>query len=130
MRTSEKYGMRFPITIAQILVAILILSAVGIAAAADSAISPTTLLSHPYTYNDQHVAVSGIVRDVEERTSQRGNEYDIFDLCDSHCVRVFTWGHPAVSEGQKLTVHGTFEVTKRVGVYTFHNEIETDEGSL
>jgi hypothetical protein len=45
-------------------------------------------------------------------------------------VNVFTWGHLQVAEGQKITVNGTFEAVKHGGRYTFHNEIDADEGSL
>jgi len=103
------------------------LSVVG-AARADATISPSTLLASSVSYDGKHVAVSGIVQAVEMKTSQRGNDYDVFELCDSRCVHVFTWGHPALSNGQRLTVRGVFEVTKHVGAYTFHNEIEADEG--
>jgi hypothetical protein len=45
-------------------------------------------------------------------------------------VNVFTWGHPQVAEGQKLTVNGTFDAVKHVGHYTFRNEIDADKGSM
>jgi hypothetical protein len=43
---------------------------------------------------------------------------------------VFTFGRPALQDGQRVAVRGTFSTTKRVGRYTFHNEIEADEGTL
>lgn len=46
--------------------------------------------------------------DIALKTSQRGNDYDTFKLCDKVCVRVFTWGHPKLNEGLSETVHGTF----------------------
>jgi hypothetical protein len=45
-------------------------------------------------------------------------------------VNVFTFGHPHVGEGQRLTVNGTFQTVKNVGRYSFRNEIEADEGYL
>jgi hypothetical protein len=45
-------------------------------------------------------------------------------------VNVFTWGHPVVEEGHKLTVNGTFAAVKHVGRYTFRNEIDADDASL
>ena len=98
--------------------------------AADSTLSPSSLLSHATDYNEQHVVVTGTVTRIQEKTSHRGNDYDIFDLCDSKSVRVFAWGHPSITEGQHLAVHGTFSVVKHVGPYTFHNEIEADDNSL
>jgi hypothetical protein len=97
-----------------------------------STLSVSDLLASPSTYNDSHVVVAGSVADVEAKTSHAGNDYETFDICDVNggCLRVFTWGHPVIHEGGKITVRGTFETTKRVGKYTFHNEIEADEGSL
>ncbi len=44
---------------------------------------------------------------------------------------MFTWGHPeSVLEGRHLSVGGTFWTVKRVGRYTFLNEIDADSGSL
>jgi hypothetical protein len=76
------------------------------------------------------VTVSGTAQFIRPRTSRRGNNYETFSLCEQACVNVFTWGHLQVAEGQKITVNGTFEAVKHVGRYTFHNEIDVDEGSL
>ncbi len=43
---------------------------------------------------------------------------------------MFTFGRPHIANGEKITVHGTFAAVKHVGEYTFHDEIEADEGSL
>jgi hypothetical protein len=51
-------------------------------------------------------------------------------FAEAFCVNVFTWGHPHLDDGQRLKVNGTFEAVKHVGRYTFHNEIDADEGSL
>jgi hypothetical protein len=97
---------------------------------ADATVKPSTILANPSQYDGQHVAVSGTVTNIQEKTSHRGNAYDIFELCDTQCIRVFTFGHPSITERQHLVVHGTFSETKHVGSYTFHNEIEADENSL
>jgi CMP-2-keto-3-deoxyoctulosonic acid synthetase len=88
------------------------------------------ILASPSTYDGQHVTVAGTVRDVEEKTSHKGNDYDVFQLCGDRCLHVFTFGRPPIAEGQKITVNGTFSAVKHVGSYTFRNEIEADEGSL
>ena|SRR5437899_13108840 len=88
------------------------------------------LLSNPSDFDGQHVTVPGTAQFVRPRTSRRGNDYETFSLCEQACVNVFTWGHPQVAEGKRLTVNGTFEAVKHVGRYTFRNEIDTDEGSL
>jgi hypothetical protein len=89
------------------------------------------ILKDPTGYSGKHLDVSGTVQDVEQKTSRRGNDYETFDVCDGDsCVKVFAWGHPQINEGQKLTVHGTFDAVKHVGRYTFYNELDADEGSL
>jgi hypothetical protein len=87
------------------------------------------LLGNPARYDGTHVVVSGVAADVRMRTSRAGNDYETFEVCDQqmNCVRVFTWGHPAVEEGAKITVRGTFSAVRHVGRYTFYNEIEADQ---
>lgn len=99
-------------------------------ASGDPSVTPSNLLSQPSKYDGQHVVVLGTVMNIVEKTSRRGNDYDLFDLCDTQCVRVFTWGHPSITEGQRLTVRGIFSVVKHVGYYTFYNEVEADDNSL
>ena len=67
---------------------------------------------------------------LEERTAMDGRQYDAFDLCNDACIHVFSGGHPALREGQRVTVQGTFSSAKRVGEFDFQSDIETDEGSL
>jgi hypothetical protein len=88
------------------------------------------VLSNPTAFDGQHVTVSGAAQFVRPKTSRKGNDYETFSLCEQACVNVFTWGHPQIAEGHKLTVNGIFEAVKHVGRYTFHNEIDADEGSL
>lgn len=94
---------------------------------AEIVLTPTQLAAHPSSYDGQHVGVTGKVENLELKTSHRGNAYEIFQLCDKVCVRVFIWGHPKLSEGHSKTVHGTFAAVKHVGSSTFYNEIEADE---
>jgi len=94
---------------------------------AELGVTPTQLIAHPSSYDGQHVGVTGKVENIALKTSQRGNDYETFKLCDKVCVRVFTWGHPKLIEGQSKTVHGTFSAVKHVGSSTFYNEIEADE---
>ena len=93
-------------------------------------VSPSALAASPATYDGRHIEVIGTVSALEVKTSHRGNAYDVFSVCDGSCVRVFSWWHPAIAEGQRLTVHGMFRTVTRVGRYTFHNEIEADADSL
>ena len=91
------------------------------------ALLPGDLIAHGSTYDGQTVSVVGTVSDLRAHVSRKGNAYATFELCaSSACVRVFEWGTPALSDSQRLTVHGKFSVEKRVGPYTFHDEIESD----
>jgi hypothetical protein len=56
--------------------------------------------------------------------SQRGNAYYSFDLQDATGrIRVFSFGQATCPEGREATVEGTFDTVKRVGGYTFYNEV-------
>jgi hypothetical protein len=103
---------------------------ISTAAARAAEATASQLLANPATYDGQHVTVSGTAQYVRPKTSRRGNDYETFSLCEQACVNVFTWGHPRINESSHLTVKGTFEAVKHVGRYTFHNEIDADEGSL
>ena len=94
---------------------------------AEMDVSPSQLMASPSSYDGQHVGVTGKVENIVLKTSQRGNDYETFKLCDKVCVRVFIWGHPKLNEWQSKTVHGTFAAVKHVGSNTFYNEIEADE---
>jgi hypothetical protein len=116
------------------IVAILSLIA-GSMAAADVSVTPSALLARPSFYDGKHIAVTGKVQHVEERTPQSSSPYAFFELCDAKCVRVMTWGHPAISDGQRLAVHGTFTKVKGPPGITFRSQIEAsyvfaDDNSL
>jgi hypothetical protein len=108
--------------------ALAFLMAVPIAGLAAST-SVAQILSSPSTYDGSHVVVSGTVSGLVQKTSHKGNPYVTFSLCSNQCIHVFAFGSPSISDGQRITVHGTFEAVKRVGGYTFYNEIDADDGS-
>jgi hypothetical protein len=108
-----------------ILIAVFIAASVACAAAAT--ISPGYLLAHGSTYDGRSVTVAGSISAFRPHVSHKGNAYVTFEVCaTSSCVHVFEWGSPELTEGQSLTVHGTFSVQKHVGQYTFYNEIEVE----
>ena len=101
----------------------------------------------PQYNSGQPISVSQIFRDVESydgayltvvghvsgeprtKVSRRGNPYYTFTLMDdreSDTVTVFSFGKPPsfLKDGARVTVEGTYHRTKRVGRYTFYNEIE------
>lgn len=98
------------------------------ASAATATISQ--ILSSPSSYDGSHVDVTGKVERLEQKVSHKGNPYVTFSLCSSQCIHVFEFGNPSISDGEAITVHGSFEAVNHVSGYTFYNEIDADEGSL
>jgi len=97
---------------------------------ADLSATPSAILANPGKYDAQHLTVTGTVERIQKKVSQKSNDYDIFDLCDSHCIRIFVFGDPSIYEGQHLSVHGKYSEATQVSGYTFYNEIRADDGSL
>jgi hypothetical protein len=87
---------------------------------------PSQLITNSSAYDGKHLTVSGAIRNVIAKTSQRGNDYETFDLCDKSCVL----GASQLREAQHLSVSGTFDAVKHVGRYSFYNELDADKGSL
>jgi hypothetical protein len=82
------------------------------------------ILAAPDQYNGQSVTLQGALTHLSKRVSQRGNAYYTFDLEDrTGAIRVFSFGTAQCGEKASVTVEGTFEKVKRVGRYTFVNEI-------
>ena len=84
------------------------------------------LISNPAQFDGQTVTLQGTAIMVKATTSSRGNAYTTFQVNDATgaAVRVFTWGHPGLKDGQPVEVVGVFQRVKRVGRYTFYNEVE------
>ena len=95
-----------------------------------SAATTAQILGSPSAYDRQHVEVRGTVERLEQKVSHKGNPYVTFSLCSSQCIHVFGFGSPNLSDGQTITVRGTFAAVKRVSGYTFYNEVDADDGSL
>jgi hypothetical protein len=85
-----------------------------------------SVLKNPGQYDHQMVTVQGTASAVAETTSRRGNDYTTFRVRDANgcTVKVFSWGHPGIKNGDGAEVIGTYEQVKHVGTYTFYNEID------
>ncbi len=84
--------------------------AFGCAAAADSALVPSTILAAPATYDGKAVEVTGIVRKYTVKKTIAGT-YTTFGLCEGitkQCVGVAEKGDAHLGDGQTTTVSGTF----------------------
>ena len=86
----------------------------------------TDILLNPDAYHRKIVELEGFVTNLKLKISKKGNPYTIFDLEDEtgNKIRVFSWGHLKISEGEKVRVKGTFYKEKWVGQYVFYNEID------
>jgi hypothetical protein len=101
--------------------AILVLVAVTLAQAAPASVA--AILANPDRFDRQPVTISGTITNVRETVSRRGNPYYTFDLSDgTQAIRVFSFGAAPCRSGA-ATVEGTFDRVKRVGRYTFYNEV-------
>lgn len=87
------------------------------------------ILSNPDKYDGQEVTIEGKASKVKPKTSRGGNEYTSFTLIDNSGkgITIFTWGHPGIRDGQKLTIIGIYQKVKKVGRYTFYNEVEAKD---
>lgn len=103
---------------------ILILLAPFSAHAADLAICSIT--QNPQSFDHRTVALQGVATRVKETTSRRGNDYSTFELesRDGCALKIFTWGHPALSAGSQVRVEGEFKTEHHEGQYTFYNELQ------
>ncbi len=100
-----------------------------------AAATPTAIadiLTNPASFDGKHLTVNGTVTQLSEKTSKRGNDYTVFDLCApaSSCIHAYSHGHPKIANGQTLTVNGTFFAVKKVGTLEFKNELDADDNSL
>jgi hypothetical protein len=84
------------------------------------------ILSNPGKYDGQEVTIHGKASKIKPRTSKHGNDYTMLILRDESgkTLKIFSWGHPLLAEGQKVTVTGIYKTVKRIGRHTFHNGIQ------
>ena len=88
------------------------------------------IVAQPGKFDNQGVALDGVVTDLRETTSQRRNDYTTFNLKDAGgcgAVTIFTWGHPPLTEGEPVHVVGLFEIEHHAGKYIFRNEISASQ---
>jgi hypothetical protein len=102
-----------------------LLAFISTAGAADAGVC--SIVAKPANFDHQTVTLQGTVTALKETTSHRSNDYTTFKLKDpSGCgaVNIFTWGHPALNNGDQVRVEGVFETEHHQGRYTFYNEVE------
>ena len=69
-------------------------------------VSVQEILSNPDKYDGQEVSLQGKATKIQARTSKKGNDYATFTLTDEwgKGMNIFTFGHPRIMDGQKVTV--------------------------
>jgi hypothetical protein len=84
------------------------------------------ILARLDAFDGREVVLEGKASAVDPRTSRRGNDYFTFRLSDETgaSMKVFSWGKPAIVPGDRVEVRGRFQKERRVGRYTFTNEVE------
>ena len=83
-------------------------------------------LANPAQFDGKTVTIQGTATAVKETTSRAGNDYATLQVQDpaGGTIKVFTWGHLSTKNVDRVEVTGVFQQIKRVGRYTFYNEIE------
>jgi hypothetical protein len=114
---------RFPRLLVVLLWVIVLLGLAGPALARDRI---GDILARPEVFDGREVVLAGKASAVDPRTSRRGNDYFTFRLSDETgaSLKVFSWGKPAITPGDRVEVRGRFQRERRVGRYVFTNEIE------
>ena len=89
-------------------------------------VSVQEIIANPDRYDGQEVSIQGKATKIKAKTSKKGNEYTTFTLRDESGkgMSIFTYGHLPIRDGQKVTVTGIYQKVKKVGKYTFYNEVE------
>lgn len=108
-----------------ILAAIVALALAAAPLAAWAADSTARILADPEGFDGKAVTLYGKVTALKPRTSQQGNAYFTFALDDSQgTITVFSFGQPSCRNGVVATVEGVFHAVKKVGRYTFRNQVD------
>lgn len=102
-----------------------------VTAGAQEQVTVQALLNDGKKYDGKQVVLVGIVRDLKEKVSKKGNPYYTFKIGESkQTVSVFSYGKSTVKEGDKVRVTGKFAVEKRVAYATYRNEIDVTRGKV
>lgn len=86
------------------------------------------ILSRRYDCDKKTVSINGTVSRIKLKTSQAGNNYATFKLTfQEKTLKVFTFGHPDITEGNEVEVTGTYFKEKTVSGYQYYDEVEAEE---
>ena len=89
------------------------------------------ILSNPDQYDGKMVQVEAKVLAPQFKTSKKGNAFTTFKLeGDGKILSVFSYGTLSINGGDSVRVIGRYQKMKKVGPYTFSNEIDASRGSV
>jgi len=109
---------------------ILVLFALPALALAAEKASVGGLLKDGKKFDQKEVAVTGFVKDFQQKTSKIGNKYFNFKLKEGkdadEFVSVYSRGtlEKGLKDDAKVEVTGFFRLETKVGSYTYKNEID------
>lgn len=86
----------------------------------------SAIVADSHKFDGKVVCVEGSVSRLKFKTSKKGNAYTTFSVNDDNgkSLNVFSHVTLSVKERDKVKVTGRYDVEKRVGRYTFYNEID------
>ena len=94
------------------------------------AMTPDQIISASRSYEGRPVEVTGRVTHLRARRVPNGTTYVRFLLCATRCIEAVASGVSRLTEGETITVHGTYYGWRNFSTYTVHNGIVVDPGSL
>ncbi len=98
---------------------------------AGDVISIKSILDNPQKFDGKIVTIQGEVVKLKSKVSKKGNPYFTFKLDDGEAnITVFSFGKSNIENDDKVKVTGIFNAVKRVGKYTFYNEIDATGGII
>ena len=93
-----------------------------------TSLSISDVLARGDELDGRSLRLEGRVTGLVFKVSRSGNPYTLFSLEDSTgTLKVYARGHPDLQDGDWVRADGTFSRIKRVGKYTFENELEARE---
>ena len=89
----------------------------------------SSIFDAPQVLNGKTITVRGTVVNFHENPSLPVASVT-FSLCGGGCVRVYAAGRPKLSNGQSITVTGTFSMVDHINGYVYYNQIDATELSI
>jgi hypothetical protein len=85
-------------------------------------LSPSAIVSNAQSYNGKSVQVQGTVQDFSTRKTPRGT-ISTYKVCDQQCVAVVDSDGGTQTNGDSVTVSGTFHASLQARRQTYTNVI-------